>query len=153
MRNSIYRTAQRAATTAAAARGFASRARARCLTQVANWRRIFYIYIIMMGKLMTLEIVGVQLMFQVPGTILWFLFYHPLSYTQLHGKKSSKIAKLKKVDWIGVFLLTAGLSLLLVGISWGRLVQPWLSPRILGLLISGAMAIISFILYETFLMP
>jgi predicted MFS family arabinose efflux permease len=33
------------------------------LVQVANWRRICYIYIIVMGKLMTLEIVGVQLMF------------------------------------------------------------------------------------------
>jgi hypothetical protein len=84
---------------------------------------------------------------------LWFLFYHPPSYTQLHGKKSSKIAELKKVDYVGVFLLISGLTLFLVGISWGGPAQPWSSPKILGLLISGAVATISFILYETFLTP
>jgi hypothetical protein len=36
VRNSIYRTGQRAATTAAAARGFDSRARARVALQVRN---------------------------------------------------------------------------------------------------------------------
>ncbi|KAJ4343086.1 hypothetical protein N0V95_006783 [Ascochyta clinopodiicola] len=107
------------------------------LVQVADWRWIFYIYIIIM----------------IPGTALWFLFYHPPSYTQLHGKKSSKIAELKKVDWVGVFLLIAGLALFLVGISWGGPAQPWSSPKILGLLIAGAVAVVSFILYETFLTP
>jgi hypothetical protein len=77
----------------------------------------------------------------VPGTLLWFLFYHPPSYTQLHGKKSSKLAELKKVDWIGVCLLIAGLTLFLVGISWGGPAQPWSSPTV------------TFILYEVFLTP
>jgi hypothetical protein len=85
--------------------------------------------------------------------VLWFLFYHPPSYTQLHGAKSSKIAELKKIDWIGVVLLTAGLALFLVGISWGGPTQPWSSPKILGLLISGAVAVVSFILYESLLTP
>lgn len=107
------------------------------LVQVANWRWIFYIYLMMM----------------VPGTLLWFFCYRPASYTQLHGKRSSKIAELKKVDWIGVVLLIAGLTLFLVGISWGGPAQPWTSPKILGLLISGAIAVVSFILYEVFLTP
>jgi hypothetical protein len=83
----------------------------------------------------------------------WFFYYHPPSYTQLHGKKSSKIAELERVDWIGVALLIAGLTLFLVGISWGGPAQPWTSPKILGLLISGAVAVVSFILYETLLTP
>ncbi|KAH6881528.1 fungal trichothecene efflux pump [Alternaria rosae] len=107
------------------------------LVQVADWRWIFYIYIMMM----------------VPGAVLWFFCYHPPSYTQLHGKKSSKLAELKKVDWTGVILLVAGLALFLLGISWGGPAQPWSSPRILGLLLSGAVAIIAFILYEVFLPP
>ncbi|KAI5373862.1 hypothetical protein J4E82_007403 [Alternaria postmessia] len=107
------------------------------LVQVANWRWIFYVYIMMM----------------VPGAVLWFFFYHPPSYTQLHGRKSSKLAELKKVDWTGVGLLVAGLALFLLGISWGGPAQPWSSPRILGLLLSGAAAIVAFILYEVFLPP
>ncbi|RYN41330.1 hypothetical protein AA0113_g6764 [Alternaria arborescens] len=107
------------------------------LVQVASWRWIFYIYIMMM----------------VPGAILWFFFYHPPSYTQLHGKRSSKLAELKKVDWMGVGLLVAGLALFLLGISWGGPAQPWSSPRILGLLLSGAAAIVAFVLYEVFLPP
>ncbi|CAN9313420.1 unnamed protein product [Alternaria alternata] len=107
------------------------------LVQVASWRWIFYVYIMMM----------------VPGAILWFFFYHPPSYTQLHGKRSSKLAELKKVDWTGVGLLVAGLALFLLGISWGGPAQPWSSPRILGLLLSGAAAIVAFILYEVFLSP
>ena len=94
-----------------------------------------------------------KLITAVPGTALWFFFYHPPSYIQLHGKKSSKVAELKKVDWIGVVLLIAGLALFLVGISWGGPAQPWTSPKILGLLISGAIAVVSFILYETLLTP
>lgn len=89
----------------------------------------------------------------MPGAILWFFFYHPPSYTQLHGKRSSKLAELKKVDWTGVGLLVAGLALFLLGISWGGPAQPWSSPRILGLLLSGAAAIVAFILYEVFLPP
>ncbi|KAL1801564.1 hypothetical protein ACET3X_001906 [Alternaria dauci] len=89
----------------------------------------------------------------VPGATLWFFFYHPPSYTQLHGKKSSKLAELGKVDWMGVVLLVAGLALFLLGISWGGPAQPWSSPRILGLLLSGAIAIVAFILYEVFLPP
>jgi MFS family permease len=125
------------------------------LVHVASWRWIFYVYIMMMGKLAPglSQVQKLLLMRIVPGAVLWFLFYHPPSYTQLHGNKSSKIAELKKVDWIGVVLLTAGLALFLVGISWGGPAQPWSSPTILGLLISGAVAVVSFILYETFLTP
>lgn len=82
-----------------------------------------------------------------------FFFYHPPSYTQLHGKKSSKRDELKKVDYIGMLLLIAGLALFLLGISWGGPAQPWSSPKILVLLICGAIATIAFILYEVFFSP
>lgn len=123
------------------------------LVQVANWRWIFYIYIITMGKPASFDSMEQQLMIVVPGSALWFFFYHPPSYTQLHGKKSSKVAELNKVDWLGLVLLITGLALFLVGISWGGPAQPWTSPKILGLLISGAVAVVSFILYETLLTP
>jgi hypothetical protein len=68
----------------------------------------------------------------------------------MHGKHTTKREELLKVDWIGVFLLTAGLTLFLVGISWGGSPEPWDSPRILGLLISGAVACVAFVLFECF---
>jgi hypothetical protein len=63
------------------------------------------------------------------------------------------MAELRKIDWIGVALLIAGLALFLVGISWGGPAQPWSSPKILGLLISGAVAVVCFVVYEAFLTP
>ncbi|KAI9149658.1 Trichothecene efflux pump TRI12 [Paramyrothecium foliicola] len=100
-----------------------------------KWRWIYYIYIIKMTI----------------ASLLAFFFYHPPSFVQLHGKKISKRQELAKVDWIGVFLLTAGLTLFLLGISWGG--QPdnaWDSAKILGLLISGGVTLVSFILFECF---
>ncbi|KAF3033682.1 hypothetical protein E8E12_002673 [Didymella heteroderae] len=82
----------------------------------------------------------------------------PAAYPLLVGKLVSNKHKyqsrrLKKVDWLGVVLLTAGLALFLRGISWGDPAQRWTSPKILGLLISGAVAVVSFMLYETLFTP
>ncbi|RYP62292.1 hypothetical protein DL769_007362 [Monosporascus sp. CRB-8-3] len=100
-----------------------------------NWRWIYYIYLIAMAI----------------ASLLAFLFYHPPSFIQLHGKKINKRQELARVDWIGVFLLTAGLTLFLLGVSWGgQLDSAWNSSKILGLLISGAVTLILFVLYECF---
>jgi hypothetical protein len=83
--------------------------------------------------------------------LLAFFFYHPPSFVQLHGKKISKRQELARVDWVGVFLLTAGLTLFLLGISWGgQIDSAWDSSKILGLLISGAVGLILFVLWECF---
>lgn len=84
------------------------------------------------------------------ATILLVIFYHPPSFTQLHGRRTRKRDELKKLDIIGIFLLTAGLALFLLGVSWGGSPQPWNSPTILGLLISGAVTCVIFVLYECF---
>jgi len=80
------------------------------------------------------------------------LFYRPPSYVQLHGKQVSKLDELKKTDWLGIFLLVAGLTLFLLGVSWGgtTAATAWSSARILGLLISGFVCCVAFILYECF---
>ena len=68
-----------------------------------TWRWIFIIYII----------------FMVPGTVLYYLFYYPPSFTQMHGKDKKAIEEVKKIDFAGLFLLVAGLALFLLGVSWG----------------------------------
>nr|AVM39108.1 putative trichothecene efflux pump [Trichoderma taxi] len=101
-----------------------------------NWRWIFYIYIII-----------------AVSTVLAFIFYHPPSFAQLHGKKISRRDELMKVDWIGAFLLTAGMTLFLLGVSWGGSPDPWNSSKILGLLISGVATSVLFVLYECYAKP
>nr|AUB51322.1 trichothecene efflux pump [Trichoderma hypoxylon] len=87
------------------------------------------------------------------STVLAFIFYHPPSFAQLHGKKISRRDELMKVDWIGAFLLTAGMTLFLLGVSWGGSPDPWNSPKILGLLISGVATSFLFVLYECYAKP
>lgn len=54
------------------------------------------------------------------------------------------------MDHIGLLLLTAGLTLFILGVSWGGNPQPWSSPKILGLLISGGLVLIIFVFYEAY---
>lgn len=49
-----------------------------------------------------------------------------------------------------MFLLAAGLVLFLLGISWGGQPYAWDSGLVLGLLISGAVTLIIFVLYEVY---
>lgn len=51
--------------------------------------------------------------------VLQVLFYRPPSFRQLHGNERTIAQELKRVDWVGMFLLVAGLLLFLLGISWG----------------------------------
>ena len=51
--------------------------------------------------------------------ILQFFFYHPPSFSQLHGNERTVMEEAKRIDWMGIFLLVAGLVLFLLGVSWG----------------------------------
>ena len=58
--------------------------------------------------------------------------------------------ELKRTDWIGIFLLAATLALFILGISWGGQPYPWDSARVVGLLVSGAVCGVAFVLYEIY---
>lgn len=58
--------------------------------------------------------------------------------------------ELKRVDFGGIFLLVAGLTLFILGVSWGGNPKPWTSGLILGLLISGGVTLIAFGSYEAY---
>ncbi|KAL2421666.1 Trichothecene efflux pump TRI12 [Exophiala dermatitidis] len=104
------------------------------LTHTASWRWIYYIYLIIQGI----------------ALILMVLFYHPPSFRQLHGNERTRMQEIKRIDWVGMFLLVAGLVLFLLGISWGGSPVPWSSPRILGLVISGGITLVLFGFWEVF---
>ena len=94
-----------------------------------SWRYLYYIFLAMMGLAIILQI----------------LFYRPPTFKQLHGDDRTPMDELKRIDWIGAILLTTGLTLFLLGVSWGGSPLPWTSSRILGLLITGG--IVLFIMF------
>nr|APW30731.1 trichothecene efflux pump [Fusarium brasilicum] len=103
-----------------------------------NWRWIFYIYIIASAI----------------AVLLIVVWYHPPSFRQLHGKKARKRNELAKLDWIGIFLVSVGVSLFLLGVSWGgKPNSPWNSSKIIGLMTSGLGSLVVFALYEVFGKP
>ncbi|KAF2492735.1 MFS general substrate transporter [Lophium mytilinum] len=56
--------------------------------------------------------------------------------------------RLAHVDWLGIFLVAAGLTLFLVGLFYGGNPDKWTSARVLAPLIVGAILLIIFGIYE-----
>lgn len=99
-----------------------------------------------------------------PAIVLQFIYYRPPGFKQLHGNTRTIMQEVKRVDWVGAFLLVTGLALFLLGVSWGPsslppfwyilLIYtlggsplPWKSARILGLVISGGLVLVSFVFW------
>lgn len=55
--------------------------------------------------------------FSVLTLLLYFFFYHPPTYDQLHVHGKSKRQQVKELDFVGIFLFVAGCVLFLVGLS------------------------------------
>ncbi|KIW86576.1 hypothetical protein Z517_01974 [Fonsecaea pedrosoi CBS 271.37] len=104
------------------------------LLRIESWRWIYYIGIIINGLSIS----------------CFFLFYRPPTFTMLHSSERKRRDEIKHIDFLGLFLLIAGLCLFLLGVAWGGQPLPWQSPTILGLLISGFVGIVLFILWEMF---
>lgn len=66
------------------------------------------------------------------GTVLLFFCYHPPTFHMLHEKKSKK-TQLKELDYVGMILWAIGLTLFLLGISWGGGVSIIMLPLQLGI--------------------
>ncbi|CZR68169.1 related to trichothecene efflux pump [Phialocephala subalpina] len=106
----------------------------RALVETRSWRWIYYIYIMIVGS----------------GWVIQIFIYHPASFVQLHGGYRSKAEEFKRVDHFGLFFLIAGLTLFLLGVSWGGNPQSWTSGKILGLIITGGITLIAFGVYEAY---
>ncbi|KAI0127123.1 fungal trichothecene efflux pump-domain-containing protein [Xylariales sp. AK1849] len=97
-----------------------------------GWRWCYYINIIAVGL----------------AVILLSLSYHPPTFQLLHERKSKK-EMLKKLDYIGIFMWTAGLTLFLMGISLGGTIYPWKSAPVISTITIGAILLILLFVYET----
>ncbi|KIX97078.1 uncharacterized protein Z520_07192 [Fonsecaea multimorphosa CBS 102226] len=98
-----------------------------------NWRYIYYIFIPCMAFCLLLQ----------------FLCYRPPSFRQLHGTRT-RMEELRRIDYVGIFLMVAGILLFLLGVSWGGQPLPWNSATIISLLSVGGCIIIVFIFWEIY---
>lgn len=69
-------------------------------------------------------------------------------FLQLNYKTSSFLAKLRRVDWLGMFLFISSTTGFLIPITWGGVQYPWDSWRTLVPLIVCAFGLIGFIVHQ-----
>jgi hypothetical protein len=53
------------------------------------------------------------------SAICWYLFYLPLAFKMLHRRKAAKDLFVT-FDWIGLAMYTGSLTILIMGLNWGR---------------------------------
>ncbi|UDD58630.1 hypothetical protein AFCA_006061 [Aspergillus flavus] len=83
--------------------------------------------------------------------IIVFLFYRPPP--RPNSANLTWFQKVKRIDFLGGFLMACGTVLFLVGFNWGGQAYPWHSPRIIAFLKIGLASGVLLFLYEIFLAP
>lgn len=96
-----------------------------------GWRWCYYINIIAVGL----------------AIILLYLFYHPPTFNLLHRRKTKR-QLLMQLDYPGIFMWTAGLTIFLMGISWGGTIYPWNSAAVISSIIIGGVMLVVLFFWE-----
>jgi EmrB/QacA subfamily drug resistance transporter len=73
--------------------------------------------------------------------------FFPSSYPVTRGRASD----LRKLDWIGVAMVTAGTVLLLVGLQFGGGTHPWDSGIVIGLIVAGVITLVGFVVGQNYM--
>ena len=82
------------------------------------------------------------------SAILLYIFYHPPNFGMKHGS-NRQWEFIKNFDYVGTFLVTAGLLLFIMGISWGGdSVYPWKSAAVISTMIIGFFLLVAFFAWE-----
>ncbi|KAI9785955.1 MAG: hypothetical protein M1839_008221 [Geoglossum umbratile] len=99
-----------------------------------GWRWSYYLGIILSGI----------------SIILYYLFYWPPNYALLHVNGKTKLQQIRTLDFVGVFLYSAGLVLFLTGVSWGGLSYLWKSAHVVGTIVAGILTLITLGFWEAY---
>lgn len=99
-----------------------------------GWRGLYYILIAANGA----------------SIILWVIFYHPPTFHMKHENQTKRYF-IKNLDYGGIILYSAGLLLLLLGLSWGGNVYPWKSAHVIATVVIGVLSLVAFALYESYM--
>lgn len=81
--------------------------------------------------------------------LLVLIFYRPPP-TTLRRQQSRVGHLVSQVDYIGIFVFAGSLASLLIALTWGGSTYAWNSTQVMAALIVGCVGILSFGLYETF---
>lgn len=84
--------------------------------------------------------------FYAVAFILTAWLYHPQERPNPHS--ISKLRRVLHIDWFGVFLVSAGLVLLLVSLNYGGNPDPWDSAKVLATMILGIVCLFSFVAWN-----
>ncbi|KAL8722048.1 MAG: hypothetical protein Q9181_007578, partial [Wetmoreana brouardii] len=76
-----------------------------------------------------------------------FVFYLRLRSVALD---TSLVAKLKRLDWVGMILSVVGITIFVLPLSWGGALYPWSSWRTLLPMLLGVAVLIVFAIYEAY---
>ncbi|KAF2500031.1 MFS general substrate transporter [Lophium mytilinum] len=81
--------------------------------------------------------------------VLVFFFYRPMNqYIREEGK--TQWQQCADLDWLGFFLLTAGLTLFLLGITFGGHGFPWVSAGPISMIVIGFLTLVVLGVYEAY---
>ena len=98
---------------------------------VNGWRKFYWIQFALWGA---------------TAAGIFFGYKPPKRHTELDNL--GLLQKLAKLDLIGIFLLTAGLTLLLTGLNLGGGLYGWSDAHVLGTMIPGIVILLCFGVYE-----
>lgn len=99
----------------------------------AGWRWCYYIMIVI----------------NFVSGVLFTLFYFPPTFSEKFSDRD-KMQQLKRLDWAGMLLFTAGLFVFLLGLSWGGQQYPWASAQVIATMVAGFLGLVAFVCWETF---
>jgi MFS family permease len=97
----------------------------------AGWRWCYYFLIII----------------NAVSTALYYFFYYPPNF-HMKQRNHTRWELIKKFDFAGLFLYTAGITLFLLGISWGGSVHPWKSASVIATTVIGGLTTVAFVFWE-----
>ncbi|KKK26085.1 hypothetical protein AOCH_006770 [Aspergillus ochraceoroseus] len=79
------------------------------------------------------------------------LFYNPPPRSNSAGLSHSEL--LRRIDYIGGLIVTAGILLFLIGLNWGGQAYPWTSAQVIACVVIGGCLVLLFLAYEAFWAP
>lgn len=93
--------------------------------------------------------VWIPLVWCVIGQVMTFFFYHPPP-RQFLGHQLTRNEKFARIDWLGLFISTAGVILFLFGLASGGYKAPWVSALVMVPLFLGLGLLVFLAFWETY---